>query len=70
MVQVEVKKKTRVYGTAAVLSAIVLVSMVYVLGSAPIFLPPSESPFVSGMKTFSSNQEIANYLPESTKQIP
>ena len=62
MVQVEVKKKTRVYGTAAVLSAIVLVSMVYVFGSAPIFLPPSESPFVSGMKTFSSNQEIANYL--------
>ena len=42
MVQKEVKKKTRVYGTVAVLSAIVLVSMVYVFGSAPIVFPPSQ----------------------------
>ena len=37
MVQKEVKKKTRIYGTVAVLYAIVLVCMVYVFGSAPLF---------------------------------
>ena len=58
MVQKEVKKKTRVYGSAAVLMAIVLVSMVYVLGSAPLVFPPSNSPMVGGMKTFGSTQEI------------
>ena len=62
MVQAEVKKKTRVYGTAAVLSAIVLVSLVYVLGTATIIFPPNETPLVNGLKTFSSNQEITNYL--------
>ncbi len=62
MVQKEIKRKTSVYGAAAVLFAIVLVSMVYVYGSAPIIFPPNQSPMVGGMKTFSSNQEIANYL--------
>ena len=35
MVQKEVKKKTSIYGTVAVLSAIVLISMVYVFGTSP-----------------------------------
>jgi inhibitor of cysteine peptidase len=62
MVQNEVKKKTTIYGTVAVLSAIVLVSMVYAFGSAPIFFPPSSTPSVTGMKTFSSIEELSNYL--------
>lgn len=62
MVQREVKKKTSVYGLVAVLSAIVLVGMVYVYGSAPIIFPPSQTPAVEGMKTFSSNREIVDYL--------
>ena len=33
MVQKEVKKKTSVYGTVAVLSAVFLISVVYVFGS-------------------------------------
>ena len=37
MVQKEVKKKTSVYGIVAVLSAIVLISMVYAFGSTPVF---------------------------------
>ena len=61
MVQKEVKKKTSVYSTAAVLMAIVLVSTVYILGSAPIIFP-SGSPDVAGMRTFSSNDEIKEYL--------
>src|SRR4030067_748480 len=39
MVQQEVKKKTRVYGTIAILSAMILVSLIYVFGSAPGFAP-------------------------------
>ena len=41
MVQQEVKKKTRVYGTIAILSAMILVSLIYVFGSAPGFAPIS-----------------------------
>jgi len=39
MVQQEVNKKTRVYGTIAILSAMILVSLIYVFGSAPGFAP-------------------------------
>jgi uncharacterized secreted protein with C-terminal beta-propeller domain len=39
MVQQEVKKKTRVYGTIAILSAMILVSLIYVFGSTPGFAP-------------------------------
>ena len=63
MVQKEVKKKTTVYGTVAVLLAIVLVSMVYVFGStSPTILPFNQPITVSGMKTFSSIEELKNYL--------
>ena len=58
MVQKEVRKKTSIYGTVAVLSAIVLVSMVYVFGSTPTLCLPTQAPSVSGMKTFSSIDEI------------
>jgi inhibitor of cysteine peptidase len=61
MVQKEVKKKTSVYGATAVLLAIVLVSMVYVLGTAPIIFP-SQAPIASGMKNFGSSQDLVNYL--------
>jgi inhibitor of cysteine peptidase len=61
----EVKKKTTTYGIVAVLSALVLVSAVYVLGTAPIVFP-SQSPAAGGMKFFSSTQEIVNYLNASS----
>lgn len=62
MVQREVKKKTSVYGTVAVLSAIILVSMVYVYGTIPIIFPPTETPLPDGLKQFSSSEEIVNFL--------
>ena len=61
MVQREVKNKTGKYAVAAVLSAIMLVSVVYVFGAAPMIFP-SQSPAAVGMKTFSSNQQIVDYL--------
>jgi inhibitor of cysteine peptidase len=39
MVEQEVKKRTRVYATVAVLAAMILVSLIFVFGSAPSFTP-------------------------------
>ena len=66
MVQKEVRKKTRIYGIVAVLSAIVLVTMIYSIGSAPMIFPPNQTPFVSGMKTFSSLDALKNYISNVT----
>ena len=62
MVQKEVRKKTKIYGTVAILSAIVLVSMIYVFGAAPGIVPPTNIPLVAGMKTFSSLDELKTYI--------
>ena len=80
MVQKEVRRKTKVYGIAALLTAIVLISLVYTFGSYPTVLPISQLPAVSGMKTFSSIDELKNYLttnagndlqlPQDSKGLP
>ncbi|MCW4007156.1 MAG: beta-propeller domain-containing protein [Candidatus Bathyarchaeota archaeon] len=62
MVQQEVKKKTSMYGLAAVLSAIVLVALIYTYGTTPAMFPPTETPYVANMKTFSSYEELRDYL--------
>jgi inhibitor of cysteine peptidase len=61
MVQKEIKRKTSVYATVAILLATVLVSMVYVFGSSPN-LPFTPSLTISGMKTFSSMDALEDYL--------
>jgi len=67
VVQKEVRKKTKVYGTIAFLSAIVLVALIYAFGTAPVIFPPTETPLLSGMKTFSSYEELKNFLAANTK---
>ncbi|MBM4401164.1 MAG: hypothetical protein FJ045_04350, partial [Crenarchaeota archaeon] len=67
MVQKEIRKKTQVYGTIAFLSATVLVALIYAVGTAPVMFPPTETPLVSGMKTFSSYEELKNFLAAKTK---
>jgi inhibitor of cysteine peptidase len=62
MVQKEIRKKTKIYGTTAVLLAIVLISMVYVFGTSPTILPLTQPLTASGMKTFSSMDDLKNYL--------
>ena len=62
MVQKEVKKKTRIYGTVAVLAAIILISMVYVFGTSPSIAPLTQPVSVGDLKTFSSMDELKNYL--------
>ena len=67
MVQKEVRKKTQVYGTIAIFSAIVLVALIYAVGTAPVIFPPTETPLASGMKTFSSYEELKNFLVTNTQ---
>jgi len=68
LVQQEVRKKTRVYGTVAILSALVLVTFIYTLGSGPVTFPPVETPMAAGMKHFSSYEELKNYLAANTSE--
>jgi inhibitor of cysteine peptidase len=66
VVQKEVRKKTRLYGTAAVLSAVILVSLIIVFGSTPGLTPFTNPPAVSGMKTFADEAELRDYLVANT----
>jgi len=65
VVQQEVRKKTRIYGTVAALSALVLVGLIFVFGSTPTLL--STSPTASDMNKFSSYEELRNYLVSNTQ---
>ena len=67
MVQKEVKKKTKIYGLVAVLSAIVLVSMIYSFAATPLVFPPSQVPSVTGLKAFYSLQDLKTYLANSSQ---
>jgi inhibitor of cysteine peptidase len=62
MVQQEVNKKTRIYGTAAVLAAMILISVILVFSSTPGLPPLANLPTASAMKTFSDETELRNYL--------
>ncbi len=66
MVHPEVKKKTKLYGTVAFLSAITLVSLIFVFGVGPVTFPPPETPLAAGMKHFSSYEELRDYLTANT----
>jgi inhibitor of cysteine peptidase len=63
MVQQEIKKKTKVYGSVAFLSAISLVALIYVFGAAPIIFNPNASP----IKTFSSYEALKTFLTDNTQ---
>jgi inhibitor of cysteine peptidase len=67
VVQKEIKKKTRIYGTVALLSAVVLVALIYVFGSSPALFPPTETPSVSEMKHFSSYEQLRQFLTDNSQ---
>jgi len=67
VVQKEIKRKTRIYGTIATLSAIVLVALIYVYGSTPGIFTPDTLPETSSMKTFASYDELKNFLAANTQ---
>jgi inhibitor of cysteine peptidase len=63
VVEKEIRKKTQVYGTVAILSAVVLVALIYTFGAAPVIFNPSISP----IRTFASYAELKDFLVTSTK---
>lgn len=81
MVQREIKNKARIYGAVGILSAIVLVAMIYSFGAAPQILSPDSptlpnaspmlpaetltSPDTLPMLTFSSYDELNNFVTNS-----
>lgn len=69
MVQKEVNKKTRIYGTAAALSAMILVGFIFVLGSTPGLSsnPTTETPQASAFSQFASYDELRNFLAAYTQ---
>jgi uncharacterized secreted protein with C-terminal beta-propeller domain len=67
VVQKEIRKKTRIYGTIATLSAIMLVALIYVYGSTPGVFTPDTLPNVSQMKTFKSYDELRSFLAANTQ---
>jgi inhibitor of cysteine peptidase len=67
VVQKEIRKKTRIYGTIATLSAIVLVALIYVYGSTSGVFTPDTLPDISPMKTFTSYDELKNFLATNTQ---
>jgi inhibitor of cysteine peptidase len=67
VVQKEIRKKTRIYGTIATLSAIVLVALIYVYGSTPGVFTPDTLPETSPMKTFKSYDELKTFLAANTQ---
>ena len=69
MVQKEVNKKTRLYGTTAVLSALILVSIIFVFGSTPGLIPLNNPPIVSDMTTFSDETTLRNYIVANTQGV-
>ncbi len=66
MVQKEVKKKTRIYGTVAILSAMVLVTLIFVFGSTPGLTPLWNPPAASAMRQFADEAALRNYLTSNT----
>jgi len=62
VVQKEIRRKTQVYGTVAMLSTVVLVALIYTFGAAPLIFNVNASP----IKTFSSYEELKNYLITNT----
>jgi inhibitor of cysteine peptidase len=63
MVQKEIKQKTRIYGTVAALSAMILVGLVFVLGSAPgLVTNPPANPQLTALNHFTSYNELRDYI--------
>ena len=58
MVEKEVRKKMQIYGTIAILSAVVLGALIYGFSAVPVVFNPDVSP----MKIFSSYEELNNFL--------
>jgi len=67
MLQQEVKKKTRIYGAAAVLAALVFSSLIFTLGTTPGLIPFENPPTASSIQTFTDETQLRNYINTNAK---
>ncbi|MEJ2241182.1 MAG: beta-propeller domain-containing protein, partial [Candidatus Bathyarchaeota archaeon] len=62
ILQKEVKRKTKIYGAAAILVAIIFSSIIFTLGTKPNLIPSIEPPIASAIQTFADTNDLRNYL--------
>ena len=62
ILQKEIKRKTKFYGAAAILVAIIFSSIIFTLGTKPNFIPSAEPPTALAIQTFANKNELSNYL--------
>jgi inhibitor of cysteine peptidase len=60
--QQENKKKKRIYVTTALLTAILLATLIFAFNSAPSLTPSTNPPAPSPIKTFADEIELRNYI--------
>ena len=70
MVQKEIKKKVPIYGIVGILSAIVLVALIYSFGTAPLVSPPNASPSTSPSPAPTETLNVSPWPSPSTSPLP
>jgi inhibitor of cysteine peptidase len=67
ILQKEIKKKTQIYGAAAILVAIVFSSLIFTLGTNPNLTPFIEPPIASAIQTFTDETQLREYISTNAK---
>lgn len=62
ILQKEIKRKTKIYGGAAILVAIIFSSIIFTLGTTPNLTPTVEPPIALAIQTFTDVTDLRNYL--------
>ena len=62
ILQKEIKRKTQIYGAAAILVAIIFSSIIFTLGTNPNLTPFVEPPTASTIQTFADEKDLKDYL--------
>ena len=67
ILQKEIKKKTQIYGAAAILVAIVFSSLIFTLGTNPNITPFIEPPTALAIQTFTDETQLREYISTNAK---
>jgi len=67
ILQKEIKKKTQIYGVAAILVAIVFSSLIFTLGTNPNITPFLEPPTTLEIQTFTDETQLREYISTNAK---
>jgi len=62
ILQKEIQKKTQIYGAAAILTVIVLSSLIFTLGTNPNFTPFVNPPEALAIQNFADETQLRNYI--------